>query len=169
MRRREFVTLLGGMVAAWPLAARAQKSDRIRRIIVLIGLDEKDAEAQRRAKAFRLGMRDLGWIEGRNIQIEIRFTESNLELINKHVTEVITLAPDIIVANSTPVIAALRDTKSAIPIVFAMVNDPVGQGFIQTLHTRELTLPGSISLISKWLANGLTCSATSSQVCRKSH
>ena len=80
MRRREFVTLLGGMVAAWPLAARAQKSDRMRRIIVLIGLDEKDAEAQRRAKAFRLGMRDLGWIEGRNIQIEIRFTESNIRV-----------------------------------------------------------------------------------------
>ena len=138
MRRREFVTLLGGTVAAWPLAARAQKPDRMRRIIVLVGLDEKDAEAQRRAKAFRLGMRDLGWIEGRNIQIEIRFTESNLELINKHVAEVIRLAPDVIVANSTPVIAALRDTKSTIPIVFAMVNDPVGQGF----HFKPCT-PGS--------------------------
>ena len=111
-----------------------------------------------------------GWIEGRNVQIEIRFTESNLELINKHVAEVTRLAPDIVVANSTPVIAALRATKSTIPIVFAMVNDPVGQGFISSLAYRwELTLPGSISLISKWLANGSTCSATSSQVCRKWH
>ena len=155
MRRREFVTLLGGMVAAWPLAARAQKSDRMRRIIVLIGLDEKDAEAQRRAKAFRLGMRDLGWIEGRNIQIEIRFTESNLELINKHVTEVITLAPDIIVANSTPVIAALRDTKSAIPIVFAMVNDPVGQGFISNLAHPGANITGfyfiDFEMVGKWI------------------
>src|SRR6476620_1287319 len=130
MRRREFVTLLGGTVAAWPFAARAQKPEQMRRVSVLVGLDEKDAEAQRRAKAFRLGMRDLGWIEGRNIQIENRTTESNVESINKHVAEVTRLTPDIIVANSTPVIAALRSTKSTIPIVFAMVNDPVGQGFI---------------------------------------
>ena len=126
MRRRDFITLLGG-AATWPGAARAQKPVQMRRVSVLVGLDEKDAEAQRRAKAFRLGMRDLGWIEGRNVQIEIRFTESNLESINKHVAEVTRLAPDIVVANSTPVIAALRATKSTIPIVFAMVNDPVGQ------------------------------------------
>ena len=169
MRRREFVTLLGGTVAAWPLAAGAQKPEQMRRIIVLVGLDEKDAEAQRRAKAFRLGMRDLGWTEGRNIQIEIRFTESNLESINKHVAEVTRLAPDVIVANSTPVVAALRTTKSTIPIVFAMVNDPVGQDLFQVLHTLEPTLPVSISLISKWWANGSTCSATSNQVCRELH
>ncbi|MGB7937015.1 MAG: ABC transporter substrate binding protein, partial [Pseudolabrys sp.] len=132
MRRRDFITLLGG-AATWPVAARAQKPEQMRRVSVLVGLDEKDAEAQRRAKAFRLGMRDLGWIEGRNVQIEIRFTESNLESINKHVAEVTRLAPDIVVANSTPVIAALRATKSTIPIVFAMVNDPVGQGFISSL------------------------------------
>jgi putative tryptophan/tyrosine transport system substrate-binding protein len=131
MRRRDIISLIGG-AALWPLAARAQQPTQ-RRVTVLVGLDEKDAEAQRRVKAFRLGMRDLGWIEGRNIQIEIRFTESNLESINKHVAEVTRLAPDIIVANSTPVIAALHSTKSTIPIVFAMVNDPVGQGFISSL------------------------------------
>jgi putative tryptophan/tyrosine transport system substrate-binding protein len=120
MRRREFIQLVGGSAAAWPLAARAQKPEQMRQVSVLVGLDEKDVEAQRRVKAFRLGMRDLGWIEGRNVQIEIRFTESNLESINKHVSEVTRLAPDIIVANSTPVIAALRSTKSTIPIVFAM-------------------------------------------------
>ena len=87
MRRRDFITLLGGRLLG-PVAARAQKPERMRRVSVLVGLDEKDAEAQRRAKAFRLGMRDLGWIEGRNVQIEIRFTESNLESINKHVAEV---------------------------------------------------------------------------------
>ena len=80
MRRREFITLLGSAAATWPFAARAQKPEQMRRVSVLVRLDEKDAEAQRRAKAFRLGMRDLGWIEGRNIQIEIRFTESNLEV-----------------------------------------------------------------------------------------
>ena len=133
VRRREFITLLGGATAAWPLAVRAQQPARMRRIALLVGLDERDAEAQMRVKAFRLGMRDLGWIEGRNIQIEIRFTESNLESINKHVAEVTGQAPDIIVANSTPVLAALRATKSTTPIVFAMVNDPVGQGFISNL------------------------------------
>jgi putative ABC transport system substrate-binding protein len=155
MRRREFVTLLGGMVAAWPLTARAQKPEQMRRIIVLVGLDEKDAEAQRRAKAFRLGMRDLGWIEGRNVQIEIRFTESKLESINKHVAEVTRLAPDIIVANSTPVIAALRSTKSAIPIVFAMVNDPVGQGFISSLAHPGANITGfyfiDFEMVGKWI------------------
>ena len=155
MRRREFVTLLGGTVAAWPLAAGAQKPEQTRRIIVLVGLDEKDAEAQRRAKAFRLGMRDLGWIEGRNVQIDIRFTESNLESINKHVAEVTRLAPDIIVANSTPVIAALRATKSTIPIVFAMVNDPVGQGFISSLAHPGANITGfyfiDFEMVGKWI------------------
>ena len=155
MRRREFVTLLGGTVAAWPLAAGAQKPEQMRRIIVLVGLDEKDAEAQRRAKAFRLGMRDLGWTEGRNIQIEIRFTESNLESINKHVAEVTRLAPDVIVANSTPVVAALRTTKSTIPIVFAMVNDPVGQGFISSLAHPGANITGfyfiDFEMVGKWI------------------
>ena len=154
MRRREFITLLGG-AATWPVVARAQKSEQMRRVSVLVGLDEKDAEAQRRAKAFRLGMRDLGWIEGRNIQIEIRFTESNLESINKHVAEVTRLAPDIIVANSTPVIAALRSTKSTIPIVFAMVNDPVGQGFVSSLAHPGANITGfyfiDFEMVGKWI------------------
>ena len=155
MRRREFITLLGGAAASWPFAARAQKPKQMRRVSVLVGLDEKDAEAQRRVKAFRLGMRDLGWIEGRNIQIEIRFTESNLESINKHVAEVTGLAPDIIVANSTPVIAALRSTKSTIPIVFAMVNDPVGQGFISSLARPGANITGfyfiDFEMVGKWI------------------
>ncbi|MGA7582520.1 MAG: ABC transporter substrate-binding protein [Pseudolabrys sp.] len=154
MRRRDFITLLGG-AATWPVAARAQKPEQMRRVSVLVGLDEKDAEAQRRAKAFRLGMRDLGWIEGRNVQIEIRFTESNLESINKHVAEVTRLAPDIVVANSTPVIAALRATKSTIPIVFAMVNDPVGQGFISSLAHPGANITGfyfiDFEMVGKWI------------------
>ena len=154
MRRRDFITLLGG-AATWPVAARAQKPEQMRRVSVLVGLDEKDAEAQRRAKAFRLGMRDLGWIEGRNVQIEIRFTESNLESINKHVAEVTRLAPDIVVANSTPVIAALRATKSTIPIVFAMVNDPVGQGFISSLAHPGANITGfyfiDFEMVDKWI------------------
>ncbi len=98
MRRREFITLLGGAAAAWPLAARAQQPERMRRVSMLLGLGEKDPEAIARVKAFRLGMRDLGWIEGRNVQIEYRFAGSNLESINKHVAELVRLAPDVIVA-----------------------------------------------------------------------
>jgi len=155
MRRREFITLVGGAAATWPIAARAQRSERTRRVSVLVGLDESDLEAQKRIKAFRIGMRDLGWIEGRNIQVEIRFTGSDLESINKHVAEVTRLAPDIIVANSTPIIAALRSTKSKIPIVFAMVNDPVGQGFIASLAHPEANITGfyfiDFEMVGKWI------------------
>jgi len=155
MRRREFVTLVGGAAATWPIAARAQRSERMRRVSVLVGLDETDAEAQRRVKAFRLGMRDLGWIEGRNIQVDIRFTGSDLESINRHVAEVTRLAPDVIVANSTPIVAALRSTKRTTPIVFAMVNDPVGQGFVSSLARPEANITGfyfiDFEMVGKWI------------------
>jgi putative ABC transport system substrate-binding protein len=133
MRRRDFVTLLGGTVAAWPLAVQAQKLAQTQRVSVLLGLTENDPLKNARLKAFRLGMRDLEWIEGRNIQIEYRFAGANLALINHHVAELIRSAPDAIVANSTPVLAALRTATSTIPIVFVIVNDPVGQGFIPNL------------------------------------
>jgi hypothetical protein len=87
MRRREFIALLGGTAAAWPLAARGQHSDRMLRVGVLLGLAQQDPEAINRVKAFRLGMRDLGWIEGRNVQIDYRFAGNNSESINKNVTE----------------------------------------------------------------------------------
>ena len=105
----------------------------MRRVIVLLGLDEKDPEAQGRVKEFRLGMRDLGWINGRNVQIEIRFVGSNPDLVKKHVAEVIKLTPDVIVANSIPVMAALHPVEHTIPIVFAVVSNPVGQGYISNL------------------------------------
>ena len=100
------------------------------RVSVLLGFAENDPGAISRFKAFRLGMRDLGWIEGRNVQIEVRFAGTNPESINKHVAELIRLAPDVIVGNSSPVMTALRPATSNIPIVMAVVNDPVGQGFI---------------------------------------
>ena len=133
MRRRDFVTLLGGTVAAWPLAVQAQKLAQTQRVSVLLGLAENDPLQNARLKAFRLGMRDLEWIEGRNIQIEYRFAGANLALISQHVAELIRSAPDAIVANSTPILAALRTATSTIPIVFVIVNDPVGQGFIPNL------------------------------------
>jgi hypothetical protein len=87
MRRREFITALG-VAAVWPRVAHAQQPERMRHVSVLVGLNENDPEAQGRVKAFRLGLRDLGWSEGRNVQVEYRFTGSNLESINKHVAEV---------------------------------------------------------------------------------
>ena len=155
MQRREFITLLGGAAAAWPLAARAQQPDRMRRIGVLLGIGENDPESKARLKAFRLGMRDLGWIEGRNVHIEYRFTANNRELIKQYVAELIRLAPDVIVANSTPVIAALRQATSSIPIVFVVVNDPVSQGFISSLAHPGGNITGftfiEFQLVGKWI------------------
>lgn len=155
MRRRDFIKIVAGSAAAWPLVARAQQGGRTRRVTVLVGLDEQDSEAQKRVKAFRAGMRDLGWIEGRNIQIEYRFAGGNLESINKYVAEVIGLTPDVIVANSTPVIAALRASKTTTPIVFAMVNDPVGQGFLPSLAHPGGNISGftflDFAIIGKWV------------------
>ena len=154
MQRRELITLLGG-AAAWPLAAWAQGSQQVRRVSVLLGLGEKDPEAISRVKAFRLAMRDLGWIEGRNVQIEYRFAETNLELIDKHVAEVVRLAPDVIVAHSSAVMTALRPATSTIPIVVAMVVDPVGQGFISNLAHPGGNITGfsfiEAEIVGKWI------------------
>jgi putative ABC transport system substrate-binding protein len=156
MKRREFITLLGGAAVGWPLAARAQQqTERVRRIGVLLGIGENDPESRARVKAFRLGMRDLGWIEGRNVHIEYRFTANNHELIKQYVAELIRLAPDVIVANSTPVIAALRQATSSIPIVFVVVNDPVSQGFISSLAHPGGNITGftfiEFQLVGKWI------------------
>jgi len=155
MRRREFITLLGGATAAWPFAAHAQQPERMRRVSMLLGLAEKDPEAIGRVKAFRLGMRDLGWIEGRNVEIEYRFAGTNLESINRHVAELVRLAPDVIVAHSTPVMAVLRPATSTIPIVFVLVNDPVSQGFISSLAHPGRNITGfsfiDFEIVGKWI------------------
>ena len=122
---------------------------------MLLGLAEKDPEAINRVKAFRLGMRDLGWIEGRNVQIEYRFAGTNRESINKNVAELVRLAPDVIVANSTAVMLALQPATSTIPIVFAMVNDPVNQGFISNLAHPGGNITGFLfiefDIVGKWI------------------
>jgi putative ABC transport system substrate-binding protein len=129
MRRREFITLLGSTALTWPLTVRAQQPEQMRRVSVLLGLGEKDPEATSRVKAFRLAMRDLGWINGRNIQIEIRFAGSDPASIKEHVAQTVQLAPDVIVANSIPVMTALHLATKTIPIVFANVSNPVGRRF----------------------------------------
>ena len=155
MRRRDFIKMLGGAVASWPSAARAQGSQKIARVSVLIGLDENDPLQKSRIRAFRLGMRDLGWIEGRNIEIEYRFTGVDADLIKRHVTEAVKLAPDVIVANTSPVTAAVRLATTTIPVVFAVVNDPVGQGFISNLSHPGSNITGfsffEREMIGKWV------------------
>ena len=130
--RREFITLLGG-AAAWPLAARAQQPERVRRIGVLMASDKSDALGQARFAAFCQALADLGWTEGRNLRIEVRWSGASNDLIQADAAELVRLAPDVLVGNSTPVLSALRNQTRSIPIIFVVVNDPVSQGFISTL------------------------------------
>lgn len=133
MRRREFIGLLGSAAAGWPLRASAQQADQVRRIGLLLGLTEDDPEAKARITAFRQGLEETGWTEGRNIRIDYRFAGGDPERVRAYVAELVALAPDVIVAHSTPVVTALKQKTSTIPIVFVVVNDPVGQGLVTSL------------------------------------
>jgi ABC-type uncharacterized transport system substrate-binding protein len=155
VRRRDFITLIAGVGMPLPRRARAQGSQPVRRVSLLLGLAEDDPETKARLKAFRLGLRDLGWIEGRNIQIDYRYAGTNPEAIKRHVAELIKRPPDVIVANTTPVMAALRPATATIPIVFAVVNDPVGQGFISNLTRPGGNVTGfsfiEPAIVGKWI------------------
>jgi len=155
MQRREFITLLGGVTAAWSLTAHAQQPRGLRRVSVLLGIPENDPETNSRLKAFRLGMRDAGWIEGRNVHIEYRYAGTNRDSIKKHVAELLQQAPDVILANSSPVMALLRPATNTIPIVFVVVNDPVGQGFISNLAHPDGNVTGfsfiEPEIVGKWI------------------
>src|SRR5215468_8264841 len=129
MRRRDFIALIGSTAAVWPLAARAQQGDRVRRIGLLMGLAD-DREGQVRVTGLKQGLQELGWTDGRNIQIETRFGEADAGRIRAHASELTALGPDVIVANTTAVIRAVRQATSSIPIVMVGVNDPVDQGFV---------------------------------------
>jgi hypothetical protein len=129
VKRREFITLVGGAMA-WPLAARAQQGERMRRIGVLMSLAETDPEAQARVAAFRKGLQTLGWAEGRNVRIDIRWAASDAALMQRFAKELIALQPDLIVSHNTPTTASLQQQTRTIPIVFVIVSDPVGSGFV---------------------------------------
>jgi putative tryptophan/tyrosine transport system substrate-binding protein len=155
MRRREFVILLGGgTAAAWPLVARAQQSNRLRVVGVLLAMAPDDPEAQLRINAFEAGLRELGWMEGRNLRLEYRWAVGDAALLRKQATELVGLAPDLILATSTPVLAALRQEKT-LPIVFVQVTDPIGGGFVPNLARPGGSLTGFTSfeftIGSKWL------------------
>jgi putative tryptophan/tyrosine transport system substrate-binding protein len=154
MRRRKFITLLGGAAAAWPLAARAQRPDRVRRIGLLMGTAD-DREGQARVTALKQGLQELGWTDGVNIQIETRFGGADAGRIRSHAAELVALAPDVVVGNSTPVLRALRQATSSIPIVFVAVNDPVEQGFVSSLAHPGGNITGfaliDFQMVGKWL------------------
>ena len=132
MQRRDFITLLGGAAVAWPLAVRAQQSEPMRRIGVLMYVAADDAEGQARLAAFTQAMRQLGWSDGRNLRIDTRWATA--DDIRRHAAELAALAPDVLMAgNGTPTVAPLLQATRTIPIVFVTVIDPVGAGFVASL------------------------------------
>jgi putative tryptophan/tyrosine transport system substrate-binding protein len=155
MQRREFITLLGASTFAWPLAARAQQATGVHRVGFLHPYAENDAEVLARVVAFRDGLELLGWTENRNIRIEHRYSGGDLARIRAYATELAHSAPSLIVGSGTPITAALKEATSTIPIVFNLVNDPVGQGFVASLSRPGGNITGftfvDFPLIGKWL------------------
>ena len=154
MKRREFITLIGG-AAAWPLAARAQQPSATKRVGVLMSLAESDPEGQARLIAFRDGLRQRGWVEGRNLRIDVRWTAGDAERIRASVAELVTLAPDVILASGGSVVGPMIQANSIIPIVFAQVTDPVEAGYVSNLARPGGNVTGFLQLeyglSEKWL------------------
>jgi putative ABC transport system substrate-binding protein len=133
MRRRDFITLLGGAAASWPLAARAQQPDRMRRVGVLTGYVEGDSESQRRVGAFREKLQELGWTEGRNVQIQYRWFAADPEHMKTYAAELVALGPDVVLAAGEQAVFALQHNNPGVRIVFVQIDDPVGAGFIASM------------------------------------
>jgi putative ABC transport system substrate-binding protein len=155
MRRREFITLIGGAAAAWPLAARAQQPERMRRIGVLLPARADDAEFQARVGAFLQGLALLGWTIGRNVRIDIRWAGGNAADIRRHAAELAALKPDIILANGSSTVGPLLQVTRSVPIVFPIMVDPVGAGFVDSLARPGGNATGFMnfeySISAKWL------------------
>src|SRR6476660_1874216 len=155
MRRREFITLVGG-AAAWPMAARAQQNERVRRIGVLVASPADDAEWKARLAAFNDGLAQLGWIEGRNVRVDTRWATTNADDLRKQAAELVATTPDVLVAASgTTSIAPLLQATRTVPIVFPIVADPVGAGFVASLARPGGNATGFMNLeygmSGKWL------------------
>ncbi len=154
MRRREFITLIGGAVT-WPLVAHAQQPEGMRRIGVLMPITESDPESTARIAAFRQGLVELGWKEGQNIRVEYRWAGGKVELIRHYAEELVALAPDMILANGTPSVEALKEIAGSIPIVFVLATDPVGLGDVKSLARPGGNITGfsfiDPELIGKWI------------------
>jgi len=154
MKRREFITLLRGVVAAWPLGAHAQQADRMRRVFVVMGT-ANDAEAQARAEALHQGLQALGWTIGRNIQINYSFGSGDVERMRVYAKEAVASAPDLILAQTNPALEAVRNATRSLPIIFLQVSDPVGGGFVESLAHQGGNITGFTNFESeiggKWL------------------
>jgi putative ABC transport system substrate-binding protein len=155
MNRREFIALLGGAAAAWPLAARAQQGERLRRIGVLMNIAADDPEAPARVGAFSQGLAELGWAIGRNVRIDYRWYAGNADAARKYAPELVALAPDLILASGTLGVTAMQQVTRPVPIVFTLVADPVGAGVVNSLAQPGGNATGFMlfeySMSGKWL------------------
>jgi putative ABC transport system substrate-binding protein len=155
MKRRQFITLLGGAAATWPLAARAQQGERMRRIGVLMPSAADDPEYQARLTAFLQRLAQLGWLDGRNVRIDTRWAAADADRIRKYAEELVALAPDVILAPGSAMTGPLLQATRTIPIVFVTIPDPVGAGFVESLARPGGNVTGFIAfeygLSAKWL------------------
>jgi putative ABC transport system substrate-binding protein len=155
LERREFITLLGGAAAAWTLAAHAQQGERMRRVGIFMDLSEQDVEGQTRVAAFRKGLQDLGWTEGRNVKFDTRWTAGDPARMRRYAAELVGLAPEVIMNGGLPTLVVMQQETRSIPIVFAQVLDPVGAGFVESLARPGGNITGFVSfeysMAGKWL------------------
>ena len=156
MRRREFITLVGGAAAAWPLAARAQQPERMRRIGVLSSLAADDPQSQRRMTAFVQGLQQFGWTDGRNVTIETRWGAGDSERLRRYAAELVAFAPDVILAVTVSSMVPLQQATRTVPIVFVQVTDAVGAGFVESLsrpggNATGFSLISEYGFSAKWL------------------
>ena len=168
MKRRAFITLLGGAVA-WPLAVRAQETQRVRRIGVLMNTSADDPEGQARIAAFHQGLQEWGWTLGRNARIDVRWGAVDADNSRRYAAELVALAPDVILASASAAMGALQQTTRTLPIVFVSIIDPVGAGFVESLARPggnatgfalfEYTLSGKWLELLKEIAPGVTRAA----------
>src|SRR6516225_5332196 len=155
MRRREFITLLAGATASWPLVARAQQPERVRRIGVLMGLAASDPDASGWISAFEQVLQKSGWSEGRNIKIEYRFGTGDARIIRAYAAELIGLAPEVIVTRGSTASRTMQQETNSIPIVFVAVSDPIGSGFVTSFAHPDGNITGFANhedtMAAKWL------------------
>ena len=156
MKRRAFIGLVGG-AAAWPLAVRAQQPVGQKRVGILMGTAD-DADGQERLSGFRQGLQDLNWVEGRNIRFDVRWGAGDAERTRAYATELVGLAPDLILATNTPTARSLKQATETIPIVFSGLADPIADGIVANLSAPKATLPVSPASTPRLRENGCSCS-----------